>query len=171
MNSRVRFCILIVLVLISVLVTWSQPRDGATEPFKFFREYVGLNDEQIAEIRSGKAVARILDSRTADEVFVFGAVYVQSTPEDYLKLASDVDALRKLPNYLAIQKFSDPPQLSDLDGLTLEDDDIQQLKTCKPGHCEIQLPSDAMESFQQSVDWSAPDVADRVNHLGARDGP
>ena len=88
-----------------------------------------------------------------------------STPEDYLKLASDVDSLRKLPNYLAIQKFSDPPRLSDLDGLTLEEDDIQQLKKCKPGHCEVQLPSDAMEAFQRSVDWSAPDAADQVNRL------
>ncbi len=73
----------------------------SAEPSKFFREYVGLNEDQIAAIRSGKAVAKILDSRTPEEVFVFGAVYVKSTPEDYLKLASDVDGLRKLPNYLA----------------------------------------------------------------------
>jgi hypothetical protein len=165
MNSRVRFCILIVLVLIPVLVTWSQPRDGATEPFQFFREYVGLNDGEIRQIRSGKAVARILDSPAADEVFVFGSVYVNSKPDRYLKLASDIDALRKLPNYLAIQKFSNPPQLSDLEGFTLEDEDLKELRKCEPGRCEIQLPSEAMESFKQSVDWSSPGVADRVNHL------
>lgn len=33
----------------------------------------------------------------------------ETTPEEYLKFASDVDALRKFPNYLAIRKFSDPP--------------------------------------------------------------
>jgi len=38
-----------------------------------------------------------VESRTPNEVFVFGSVYVQSTPEKYLKLASDIDALRKLP--------------------------------------------------------------------------
>ena len=37
-------------------------------------------------------------------------------------------ALRKLPTYLAIRKFSDPPQLSDLDGFSLEEEDIKQLK-------------------------------------------
>jgi hypothetical protein len=73
--------------------------------------------------------------------------------------------LRKLPNYLAIQKFSDPPQLSDLEGFTLEAEDIKQLKNCKPGHCEVQLPTEAMETFQQSVNWSAPDAADQVNRL------
>jgi hypothetical protein len=138
------------------------------EPFQFFREYVGLNDEQIKNIRSGKAVAKILDSPTPDEVYVFGSVYVNSTPARYLKFASDIDALRKVPNYLAIQKFSDPPKLSDLEGFTLEEEDIKELKKCEPGHCEVQLPSEAMDTFKQSIKWSAPDVANQVNRLGQK---
>ena len=138
------------------------------EPFKFFREYAGLNDDQIAAIRSGKPIAKIIESRTPDEVFVFGTVYVESTPEKYLKLASDIDALRKLPNYLAIRKFSDPPQLSDLDGFTLEAEDIKQLRNCEEGKCEVQLPTEAMDAFKQSVDWSAPDVADQVNRIAKK---
>jgi hypothetical protein len=139
--------------------------EPAVEPYTFFHEYVGLSDDQIQGIRNGKAVAKVLQSRIPDEVFVFGSVYVQSTPERYLKLASDVEALRKLPGYLAIRKFSDPPQLSDLEGFTLEEQDVQQLKDCKPGHCELQLPTEAIEAFQQSVKWSAPDQTDQVNRV------
>ena len=135
--------------------------DNPAEPVKFFREFVGLNDDQIREIRDGKAVAKVLDSPTADQVFVFGAVYINSTPERYLKFASDLDALRKLPSYLALQKLSDPPQLSDFTGFTLDEEDFKQLKNCKPGHCEVQLPSEAMEEFQRSVNWSAPDAFDQ----------
>jgi hypothetical protein len=138
------------------------------EPFKFFRDYVGLKEDQIAAIRNGKAVAKVVESRTPDEVFVFGSVYVQSTPEKYLKLASDIDALRKLPSYLAIRKFSDPPQLSDLEGFTLEVDDIKQLKNCEPGKCDVQLPAEAMDAFKQSVNWSAPDAANQVNQLAQK---
>lgn len=141
----------------------AQAQNG--EPLRFFREYVGLSEEQIASIRNGNAVAKVVQSRTPDEVFVFGSVYVESTPEKYLTFASDIDALRKLPNYLAIQKFSDPPQLSDLEGFTLEADDIKQLKHCEPGHCDVQLPVKAMDKFKESIDWAAPDVAKRVNHL------
>ena len=50
--------------------------DKAAEPEKFFREFVGLNDAQIRGIREGKAVAKILDSPTADQVFVLGAIRV-----------------------------------------------------------------------------------------------
>jgi hypothetical protein len=139
--------------------------DDSTEPERFFREFVGLNGDQIREIRNGKAVAKILDSPTADQVFVFGSVYVNSTPERYLKFASDTDALRKLPSYLALKKFSDPPQLADLTGFTLDHEDFKQLKDCKPGHCEVQLPAEAMEEFQRSVNWGAPDANDQANHL------
>lgn len=140
----------------------------SAEPNKFFHEYIGLNDNQIEQIRSGKSIAKILESRTPDEVFVFGSVYIKATPEQYLKFALDLDALRKLPNYLAIRKFSDPPKLSDLDGFVLNEEDIKQLKDCKSGHCEIQLPAETMEEFQRSVNWSAPDVADQVNHLAQK---
>ncbi|HEY1468191.1 MAG TPA: hypothetical protein VGF61_04060 [Candidatus Acidoferrum sp.] len=138
------------------------------EPFKYFRDYVGLNDAEISSIRSGKAVAKIMNSPTPDEVYVFGSVYINTTPERYLKFASDIDVLRKVPNYLAIQKFSDPPRLSDLEGFTLEGQDTKELKKCEQGHCEVQLPSEAIDTFKQSVNWSAPDVADQVNRLGQK---
>ena len=139
--------------------------DNSAEPNKFFHDFVGLSDDQIREIWGGKAVAKILDSPTADQVFVFGSVYINSIPERYLKLASNIDALRKLPSYLAIRKFSDPPRLADLVGFTLDDEDFKQLKDCKPGHCEVQLPTEAMEEFQRSINWLALDAHDQANHL------
>jgi hypothetical protein len=164
----IRFPRVILLLLLLSLVQLSASNAQNVEPFKFFRDYVGLKGDQLTAIRTGKAVAKVVESHTPDEVFVFGAVYVQSTPEKYLKLASDIDALRKLPSYLAIRKFSDPPQLSDFDGFTLEADDIKQLKNCEPGNCDIQLPADTMDAFKRSVNWSAPDAANQVNRLAQK---
>lgn len=76
-----------------------------------------------------------------------------------------MDALRKLPSYLAIQKFSNPPRLSDLAGFTLEDEDVKQLKDCRPGHCEIQLPEKSIEQFQREVNWSSPDATGQANRV------
>jgi hypothetical protein len=163
-----RICFCITLPVVLLLLASVINADTPDEPYKFFREFAGLNEEQIAAIRSGKAVAKVVESPTPDEVYVFGSVYVEATPESYLELASDIDALRKLPSYLAIQSFSDPPQLSDLEDFTLEEQDITDLKNCKTGHCQVQLPVEAIEDFQQSINWSAPDVADRVNRLARR---
>src|SRR5262244_2544511 len=119
-----KICFSLMLPLVVLLLATVIEADPPDEPYTFFREFVGLNEEQIAAIRSGKAVAKVVESPTPDEVFVFGAVYIKAAPENYLKLASDIDALRKLPSYLAIQSFSDSPQLTDLEGFTLEQQDI-----------------------------------------------
>ena len=160
-----RTCVCRTLAFVLLLAAPATKADGQDEPYKFFREFVGLNEDQIGTIRSGKALAKVVESTSPDEVYVFGAVYVKASPEGYLQLASDIEALRKLPGYIAIQSFSDPPLLSDLDGLALEPKDIEELRNCKPGHCDVQLPREAMEEFKQSINWSAPDVDDAVNHL------
>lgn len=160
--------LLFFLILFPLFAPAIQAPSPAAEPDHFFHEYAGLNDNQIRDIRNGKPVAKIMDSPTADQVFVFGSVYIHSTPQRYLKMASDIDALRRLPSYLAIREFSDSPKLADLDGFTLEPEDIKQLKDCRPGHCEIQLPAEAMEELRTEVNWSAPDADDQVNHAAQR---
>ena len=146
----------------------SRVTDNSAEPNTVYREFIGLTDEQIRKIHEGKAIAKILDSPTSDQVFVFGSVYIHATPERYLTFASDLDKLRRLPSFLAIRQFSSPPQLTDLEEFTVDAEDFKELKDCKPGHCKFQLPAERMEEFQRSIDWSAPDAADQVNRLGQK---
>jgi hypothetical protein len=152
-------------MLMGQSIAQSAAGNPAAEVEKFFHAFVGLNDDQIRDIRAGRALAKVLQSPTPDEVFVFGAVYINSSPERYLKLAGDIDALRKLPSFIALQKFSNPPQIADLDGFVLDEKDLNELQHCKRDHCEVQLPTEAMEEFQRSVDWSAPDRAEQANRL------
>jgi len=130
---------------------------------KFFRQRIGLNGDEINDIRNGQPVAKTMPPRTPAEVFLFGAVYIQAAPESYFLYVRDLERLRKLPGYLALGIDRQPPQLSDLAGFSLDHEDIQALKNCKPGDCKIQLPASGMEEFQRSIDWSAPDVDDQVN--------
>jgi hypothetical protein len=131
----------------------------------FFRQNIGLSQDQIANIRSGKAVAKALPSREPAEVFLFGAIYIHAAPESYFKFARDFDRLRKLPSYLALGVFSDPPQASDLKGFSFDSDDIKALKNCKPGDCLIQMPASSIDELQRSIDWSAADASEQVNQL------
>ena len=151
---------LVGIVLSGVLVS---ARQTIREPRTFFKEQIGLSDDQIATIDGGGAVVKTLPSKTPAEVFIFGAVHVNAAPEDYLKFAFDMSRLRTLPSYLAVKRFSNPPTPSDLEGFTLEPDDIKNLRSCRPGACEVQLSSEAMLQLQKAVDWSAPDVAEQVN--------
>ena len=132
----------------------------------YFKDYIGLSDEQIATIRSGQAFAKTLHSRTPDEIFVFGAVYINAAPESYLKFSRDFGRLRKLPGYLAIGEFSNPPQLSDLKDFTYDSEDVKALKNCKPGDCQIQMPASSIDELHRSIDFSAPDAEEQADrHL------
>jgi len=147
-------------ILAAALMSAGQP---AREPRSFFREQMGLSDDQIAAIAHGRVVAKVLPSNTPAEIIVFGAVFVNATPEEYVKLAFDMGRLQRLPGYLGVRQFSDPPVLSDLDGFALEPEDIRNLRSCRPGKCDVQLPAVAMQELQKALDWSNPDVATQVN--------
>ncbi len=131
----------------------------------FFREDIGLTQDQIAAIRSGQPIAKAMPSRAPAEVFLVGAIYIHAAPESYVQFAHDFDRLRKLPSYLTLGVFGNPPQLSDLEGFSFDREDIQALKSCKPGDCLIQLPARSIEELQRSINWSAADVGEEVDQL------
>jgi hypothetical protein len=131
-----------------------------------FWQEIGLSSEQIAGIERGQAVAKAQPPRTPAEVFLVGAVYIQAAPESYLKLSQDFERRRRLPNYLALRVFSNPPRPSDLKGFAFDDEDIKALQACKPGDCLIQLPATSIEDLHRSIDWSAANAGEQVNqHL------
>jgi hypothetical protein len=156
-----------IAVLLASIVTTAMPGSSQSNPDlqTFFRQNIGLSQEQIASIRNGQPVAKTLPSRVPAEVFLFGAVYIHAAPESYLQFARDFDRLRKLPNYLALGVFSNPPQLSDLNGFSFDSDDIKGLKDCKPGDCLIQLPASSIDGLRSSVNWSAANANEQVNQL------
>jgi len=158
----IRAAVLAALIGVAALPAFCQSNPDLQT---FFRRDIGLSQDQIKAIRSGQPVAKNLPSRTPAEVFLFGAVYIQAAPESYLQFARDFERLRKLPNYLALGVFSNPPQLSDLKGFSFESDDIQALKSCKPGDCLIQMPTSSIEELHRSINWSAADVNEQVNQL------
>src|ERR1043166_2047268 len=94
--------VLVAVLLCMVLVTAAQTPQ---EPHSFFKKQIGLTDDQIALISRGKAVAKVLPSKTPAEILIFGSVYVNATSEEYVKLAFDMDRLRRLPSYLGVGRL------------------------------------------------------------------
>ena len=160
-RNVVQGLMLVALVAGAFLPSAAQANSGLQAYFN----QVGLSQDDITAIRNGQPVAQNLDSRSPAEIFVFGAVYINAAPETYVKFASDFDRLRKVPEYLAIERFSTPPQASDLKGFELDSDDIKALKDCEPGDCKLQLPAPTMEQLRQETNWSASDVDQQVNQF------
>lgn len=107
-------------------------------------------------------------SRTPVENFGFGAVHINATPESCLILAREFDRLRKLPGYLAIQEFSNPPQLSGLKDFRFDREAIEELRDCKPGDFRVQMPASSIEEIHHSADLSAPGAEEQIVRHVAR---
>jgi len=68
----------------------------------------------------------------------------------------------------AFGKFGSPPAAADVKDLSLDPDDIAQLKACKRGQCDIRIGGAGLDTLRSSVNWNAPDAAEQVNALVRR---
>ena len=157
----------VLMVLIAGATAPSNAQNNA-ELFNYLQQDVKLSEDQMAALSEGQALSKTLESRIPAEVILFGVVYINAAPESYVKVAFDFDRLRKLPDYLAIEKFSTPPEFSDLKGFALDSQDIKDLQDCKPEHCNLQIPASTIADVHQSINWSAPDAEQQVNQMAQK---
>ena len=123
-----------------------------TPPLPIFTG-LGLTAEEIAAVDAGRPVAKVLPWGGPSEVYVFGAVHVDGSPETYLKAARDVRRLSGTPGYLAIGELRAEATVADLNALTFEPDDVKALKHCREGACDVQLPTTSIQAFRDGVDF------------------
>ena len=141
---------------------------SAPAPEEFLRAQMQLSPSQITEIQNGKAFAEILPASNPSDVFVCGVVYIHAKPAAYLQFMQDMTSRKTVAGYLGAGEFSTPPTVGDLDGLSLDPDDIEDLKNCRPGDCELQLPEESMEAARAAIQWNSPNVAEQVTILAKR---
>ena len=135
---------------------------------EFLRDQMHLSQRQIAEIQNGKAVAKILPTPNPSDILYSGPFFIRAEPVAYLHSMRDVPRLRKLGGYLGAGEFSTPPMIEDMNGLSLDQGDIEDVKSCELGNCELQLPKESMETARTSINWNSPDVNEQVNDLAKR---
>jgi hypothetical protein len=154
---------LVALVAVSPAPSAAQPAPG--EPQTFLRKHVQLDEAQIAAIDRGEVVTRLLPTAEGREIAAFGAVRIRATRAAFLSRFKDVVAFKKGAAIPEAGLFSRPPRLEDLAELTLDPEDVDSLKSCTKGDCDVKLPASIMERFRREVTWSAPDARARATAL------
>src|SRR5688572_30485564 len=161
--STMRLHLMLLAVLLLAVSVISSAADTRVPPGIF--KDLGLTPQQIAAIDAGRPVAKMLSWGNPSEVYVFGAVHVKGSPEAYLKAARDVGRLSGTPGYRGAGEIRETATAEDLSALALEPDDVKALKICRDGSCDVQLPTVAMQAFQDRVTWWQPDAAQQANAL------
>jgi hypothetical protein len=61
-----------------------------------------------------------------------------------------------------VGRFSRPPALEDVARLELDQGDVDDLRECKPGRCDLQVGA-GLAQLRAAIDWRRPDHAQQVN--------
>ena len=129
------------------------------EPARFLQQFIGLTAAQIDEARAGRVVTKVLDTKEKDEVALFGIVTVDVAREDFVQRVRDLPNYLRTPGRSAFGLFSTPATAGDAAAFIAEQSDLDAIKNCKPGDCDVKMPTTNIEQFQSSIDWSVPATA------------
>jgi len=141
---------------------FAQPSEPPPRPF--LRKVIRLDDQKLAAIDKGEVVTKQLETTEKPEIAAFGVVRAAGTPDLLLRLATDIKRFRQVPQIPQMGLFSRPPRLDDLKGLTHPPDDINALKKCMPGSCDVKLGTAALEKVAK-IDWKAADAEAQATAL------
>lgn len=140
----------------------------ATELTRYLTDLAGFPAGDVASFDAGQVITKTSTSGGEGEIAVIGAVRIRASKErtaDYFKLlVTYVDGQVTLQ----LGEFHHPPQPQDTASLTLPDDDVKNLRDCKPGSCDVKIGGTGMTEIQSAVDWNAPDATNQLNALARR---
>ena len=129
----------------------------------FLMQGLGFTNNDIQKVEKGGVASRSLPTEDGREVATAGFVRVSITPEEFARRLTDIASFKKADAVLQIGTFSDPPDISDLAGLTLASADVRDLRSCRVGDCGMQLPSHIIDRLQREVDWRESSAPERAN--------
>jgi hypothetical protein len=130
------------LVALQVLATASN-----ADPFAFFQPSVTITDEDRRKLDRGEPIARGVAGQDS-ELAVIAAVPVDIDGDRFVTWLRRIEELKKSPYVQAIGRFSDPPRIEDLAGLALDDEDLADIRACRPRDCALKLSAREMTRLQ-----------------------
>lgn len=119
---------------------------GVVDPLAVMAPCVALTTAERRALDRGAMVSRALPGADG-QVALFASARVEAPPDALVAAAREIADLKKSTFVLAIRRFSDPPQLSDLDDLVLNPRDVRALAECEPGRCSFKLTAAEITSL------------------------
>jgi hypothetical protein len=142
------------LWLLTVAVAGAQEFPGPLRGF--LQQQMHLSPGDFVAVRQGQVVTTLPDTRDPRQVAAFGLVRVNGRGTALVDALLDIDAYLRNDAVLQGGRFSEVPTLADVTALTLQEDDLDELRHCRVGRCGLKLSAAMIERFRTEVRWAAP---------------
>src|SRR5262249_46088893 len=107
---------------------------------EFLANTVGFDASQLAALDRGEGGYRIIEDNEQLNGVVFGAVALNTSRERFVEQTLDFNNSLRAPTRLRFGLFGTPATAADVRGLSLTEQDVKDLKDCKPNDCKLKLP-------------------------------
>jgi len=138
-----------VLAAGAALLAMAGPRAASCpDPFAFLGPSIVVSGKERQKLDAGDAIVRVLAAE-GREIAVLGAAAVEIDGDRLVAWMRRIEDLKKSEHVPAVGRFSEPPVLSDLAGHTLDDRDLDHLRQCRPGNCDLKLSAGEIARMRQ----------------------
>lgn len=122
----------------------------------YLTQVVKITPEERSQLTGGAAIAKLLDADKSKEVSVFGAIWIDAPIHRYVEAVKDIERFERGGGFKITKKIGEPARLEDFADLHLPNSDIEDLRECRVGDCDVKLGEEAIERFRSEVGWSNP---------------
>ena len=117
---------------------------AAVNPLAVVTPCVTLTPGDQQALGRGDVVSRTLPGREY-QVGLFAVTRTAAAPATLVDATRNIADMKKSTFVTAVRRFSNPPQLSDLETLVLVDRDVEALTHCRVGDCAFKLTAPEIE--------------------------
>ena len=157
------------LLLCTFLVCLSAPaalaQASLTEFQTLLQQKAAFEAIDFAALQSEQQVARLVPVSDKREVAVSGLVNVRASADDFVRSYRESMTRQSNSAILEIGSFAKEPALTDLQNLTIDVQDIEDLTDCIVGECQVKLSAAMIERFRKGIDWQAADYQVQATNL------
>jgi hypothetical protein len=152
------------LICLALVVAAPLPldsRQGATFPPRLERYLAGtvkLTPLERQRLFNGDVVTRLLPADETKEVAILGAVWINAPMRRYLDAIANIESFETGAGFKVTRRISSPPTPDDFRALRIPDQDVQDLRRCRVGDCEVKVAASALTRLHSEVNWSAPNA-------------
>src|SRR6185369_12349603 len=163
-RNQVLLCTLLACLAASEVLAQDSGASSA-EFQKALAQKVAFAETDFTALQLNQPVVRSIPTSDKAEIAVSGLVNIRAAADEFLRSYRESMTRKSNAAILEIGAFGVQPSLADLETLTLEPRDIEDLKECVVGECQIKLSAAMIERFRKEIDWNGADCAARVTNL------
>lgn len=155
----------IVAALVCLTATGAFAQSSTSEFQRILSEKAAFEPADFAAVDQGQTIVKLTPITDKREVAVCGLVSLRTSAEKFLW--SYLDSMTRQNNQTVLEagRFGSTPTVADLHQLTIDPRDVEDLKECATGDCQIKLSAKMIERFRHEVNWEASDYQAQATQL------